>query len=118
MKKVPGTEEKEIQSYVDALRKKGAKSASTNTSNALQAMRTFSLGPSKGMVDIAEYRLLVNKGKIVGTAPAWGKELPGGDSKLKVARLTGFTPPNSEANLVMTGQLNCHSGVCELMLEP
>jgi tetratricopeptide (TPR) repeat protein len=117
-KKVPGIEEQEMQSRIDALRKNGAKSASLNVETTLQAMRTFSLGPSKGVDDVAEYYLLVNKEKIVGTAPTWGKELPDGDSKLKMARLTAFTPPNYEANLVRSGKLNCHSGVCELVLEP
>jgi tetratricopeptide (TPR) repeat protein len=117
-KKDPGIEEKKMQSRADALRKDGAKSASHDARSTLQAMRTFSLGPAKGVDGVAEYRLLVNKNKIVGTTPRWGKELPDGDGKLKMARLTGFTPPDYEANLVRTGMLNCHSGVCELVLEP
>ena len=45
------------------------------------------------------------------------KEIPGGEDRLKETKLAGLWPGGSQASLVRYGMLNCHSGVCELVLE-
>ncbi|MEO6805250.1 MAG: hypothetical protein ABI286_11715, partial [Edaphobacter sp.] len=67
---------------------------------------------------VAEYRMLLNNGKVAKAEKTGTKELEGGEERLKDAKLTGLWPAGSDANLVRNGMLNCHSGVCELVLLP
>jgi len=118
VKKAPGAEEKKLQGRADALRKAGAKSTVHDAQVKLRELRTFPLGPAKGLDDVAEYRLLLSDGKVVRAEKTGTKELEGGEERLKTAKVADLFPPESQANLVRTGMLNCHSGVCELVLEP
>jgi hypothetical protein len=56
--------------------------------------------------------------KVVQAKKSGDKDLPGAEERLKEAKLVGFWPAGSDANLVRSGMLNCHSGVCELVLMP
>jgi tetratricopeptide (TPR) repeat protein len=114
----PGDERKKLGDRADALRKEGAKTPVTDAQNKLQENRKISLGPAKGMNGVAEYRLLLSDGKIVRAEKSGTKDLPGGEDRLKEVKLVGFWPAGSKASLVRNGMLNCHSGVCELVLMP
>jgi tetratricopeptide (TPR) repeat protein len=113
----PGAEQKKLQERVDALRRAGAKSSVGDAHAKLQEIRIIPLGPAKGMNGVAEYRLLLSGGKVVKAEKTGAKELEGGEDRLKEAKLGKLWPTGSEANLVRNGMLNCHSGVCELVLE-
>ena len=84
----------------------------------LQEDRKISLGAAKGLNGVAEYRLLLSGGKVVGAKKSGEKELPGGEERLKEAKLAGYWPADSDAKLVRNGMLNCYAGVCELVLMP
>ena len=86
----------------------------------LQDDRKIPLGPAKGMNGVTEYRLLLSDGKVVRAEKNTlddKKNIPGGEDRLKETKLAGLWPNGSQANLVRYGMLNCHSGVCELVLE-
>lgn len=117
-KKAPGAEEKKLQSQVDALRKTGAKSVIHDAPGKLQELRTIPLGEAKGMDGTAEYRLLLSSGKIARAEKIGTKEIKEGENRLKEISLPDLWPPESQAKLVRNGMLNCHSKVCELVLEP
>jgi tetratricopeptide (TPR) repeat protein len=116
-RKPPGAEEKKLKARVDALRKAGAHSSVHDAPSRLREIRTVSLGAARGMDGVAEYRLLLSGGKVLRAEKTGSKELPGGEDRLKEAKLDQFWPTGSEARLVRNGMLNCHSGVCELLLE-
>jgi tetratricopeptide (TPR) repeat protein len=119
-KKEPGAAQKKLEAKAEALRKGGAKSSLHDTRDALQKIRFLPLGGANGLNGDVEYRLLLAGGKIerverIGTSTA---EFAGAEERIKKAQLTGFWPVGSEAHLVRSGILNCHSGVCVLVLEP
>jgi tetratricopeptide (TPR) repeat protein len=117
----PGDEQKKLQGRADALRKAGAKTSINDAHNKLQEDRKIPLGAAKGMNGVVEYRLLLNDGKVVRAVKAGAddlQKLPGGEDRLKEAKLVGLWPTGSQASLVRNGMLNCHSGVCELVLIP
>jgi tetratricopeptide (TPR) repeat protein len=113
-----GPEQKKMQQRADTLRKEGAKTSVEDGSKKLRENRTFALGAARGMNGVAEYSLLLSDGKIMRAEKSGTKELPGGEERLKEARLAGFWPAGSHATLMKNGMLNCHSGVCELVLMP
>ncbi|HWW96596.1 MAG TPA: DUF3857 domain-containing protein [Edaphobacter sp.] len=114
----PGDEQKKLQARAESLRKEGAKSSVGDAAAQLQKNRKIPLGPARGLNGVAEYRLLLSGGKVVRAEKSGDKDLPGGEERLKEAKLVGFWPAGSEASLVRSGMLNCHSGVCELVLMP
>jgi tetratricopeptide (TPR) repeat protein len=114
----PGEEQKKLGERADALRKEGAKSSVDDAQNKLQENRKIPLGAAKGLNGVAEYRLLLSGGKIVRAEKSSEKGLPGGEERLKEAKLIGYWPTGSQASLVRNGMLNCHSSVCELVLMP
>jgi tetratricopeptide (TPR) repeat protein len=114
----PGPEQKKLQERAEALQKAGAKSTVSDAHNKLQDDRKIPLGAAKGMNGVAEYRLLLSNGKIVRAEKTGEKDLLGGEGRLKEAKLVGYWPSGSQASLVRSGMLNCHSGVCELVMIP
>jgi tetratricopeptide (TPR) repeat protein len=114
----PGIEQKKLQALAEALQKAGAKSSVTDAPKKLQDDRKIPLGPARGLNGVAEYKLLMSGDKVVQAKWSGDKDLPGGEERLKEAKLVGFWPAGSEANLVRSAMLNCHSGVCELVLMP
>jgi tetratricopeptide (TPR) repeat protein len=118
VKKAPGAEEKKLKERTEALRQAGAKPSLHDPHKALTEIRTISLGSANGLNGTAEYRLLLREGKIERAEVIGLKQLEGGSERVKKAQFSGFWPAGSEANLVRNGILNCHSGVCELVLEP
>jgi hypothetical protein len=114
----PGMEQKKLQAKAEELMKKGAKSSVSDAPKRLQEDRKISLGPAKGLNGVAEYRLLLSEGKVVGAKKSGDKDLPGGEERLKEAKLAGYWPADSDASLVRNGMLNCYAGVCELVLTP
>jgi tetratricopeptide (TPR) repeat protein len=117
-KKAPGAEEKKLQAQIDALKKAGAKSTVKDAHAKLQEIRTFPLGEANGLNGVAEYRMLLNEEKVSKAEKTGTGELEGGEARVKDAKLTELWPARSDANLVRNGMLNCHSGVCELVLMP
>jgi tetratricopeptide (TPR) repeat protein len=117
-RKPAGPEEKKLQGRADALRKAGVHSSVHDAPSRLREIRTVPLGAAKGLDGVAEYRLLLSGGKVVRAERTGTKELVGAEDRLKEAKFNEFWPAESEANLVRNGMLNCHSGVCELVLVP
>ncbi len=117
-RKPPGADEKKLQGRADALLKTGAHSSLHDAPIRLREIRTIPLGAAKGLDGVAEYRLLLSGGKVVRAEKTGTKELAGAEDRLKEAKFKEFRPAESDANLVRNGMFNCHSGVCELVLEP
>jgi tetratricopeptide (TPR) repeat protein len=120
MKKEPGLLQKKLEAKAESLKKAGAKSSSLDSRDTLQKVRFLPLGPANGLNGDLEYKLLLAAGKIerverIGTSSS---EFAGAEERIKNAQLTGFWPVGSEAHLVRSGILNCHSGKCVLVLEP
>jgi transglutaminase-like putative cysteine protease/tetratricopeptide (TPR) repeat protein len=111
-----GPEAKLLNDRMAALRKTGAKG--TLPENALQKLRTIPIGAANGMNGVGEYRFLVSGDAVVKVKPSGEKVLAGGEQRMLKARLKGFTPAAAKGELMYTGLLNCHSGVCEVVLEP
>ncbi len=114
----PGAEQKKLQARAEELQKAGAKSSVSDSPAQLQENRKLFLGAANGLNGVVEYRLLMSNGKVVRAKKSGDKELPGGEERLKKASLAGYWPVGSDADLVRNGMLNCHSGVCELVLMP
>lgn len=113
-----GDEKIKLWARVDALKKAGTKPSGDTSQEALQNMRTFSLGPANGMLGSDQYWLILSGGT-VGSAKVIGDEgLHGGMERLKKIKFTGYWPPDSTANLVRKGILFCGLNGCQLVLEP
>ncbi|MBB5342100.1 DUF3857 domain-containing protein [Tunturibacter empetritectus] len=117
-KKAPGEQKLELQKDAEALRKMGATSSTHDAHKTLQELRTIPLGAAKGLSGRAEYRLLMNDGKVTQSKAVRSYGLKDGEERVKAMRVTGFTPAGSQANLVRTGMMDCHGNVCEVVLEP
>ncbi|WP_260735102.1 DUF3857 domain-containing protein [Tunturiibacter lichenicola] len=118
VKRAPTAEQKKLQGLADALRKGGAKSSIHDAQGKLLELRTYTLGPAKGLNGEAEYHLLLSDGMVARAEKAGTKELEGGEERLKAAKVADLWPPDSHANLVRSGIINCYSGVCKLILVP
>jgi hypothetical protein len=114
----PGAEQKKLQALAEAMQKTGEKSSVTDANKKLQEDRTIRLGPANGLNGVVEYKLLLSGDKVVQVQKSGDKDLPGGEERVKEAKLGGFSPAGSDAYLVRMGMLNCHSAVCELVLMP
>ncbi len=101
---------------VQELQKAGAHSGVSDSSTALANVRKIPLGP--GEPGVAEYKLLVSNQGIVHAEPTGDQQVSGAIEKLKRARMSAYLPEHVEAQLMFKGMVNCHSGVCELILEP
>jgi hypothetical protein len=109
-----------MEAKAEALRKSGAKSSLHDTPDALQKIRFLPVGAANGWNGDAEYRLLLADGKFerverIGTSTS---TFTGAEERIKKIELTSYWPVGSEAHLVRSGILNCHSGECVLILEP
>ena len=86
-------------------------------------IRTISLGKSDGRSGVAAVTLLIGDGKVLdsatkGDVSSTTPVLHDTAELLKRADLRGLTPPDSKVHLLRTGFVNCHGGVCELVLAP
>ena len=77
VRKAPGAEEKKLQQRADVLRKAGAKSSIHDARGRLREIRTIPLGAAGGLDGVAEYRLLLNRGRVVRAEKSAIKELKG-----------------------------------------
>jgi len=111
----PPAAAKDLQDRIAALTKAGVKSASVE--GGVQKLRMIPIGAAAGLNGVAEYRILVSGDAIVKAKPSGEKRLVGGEERLLKTKLAGFIPPASKANLAYTVMLNCHSGVCEVVIE-
>ena len=117
VRKDPGREAAEIEKKIAGLKSAVAAPAPLSDPFA-QASRTFVLGPSKGRSATAEYSLLLSRDKVEALDAVGGKDLPESAALLANFKTGAFFPPDSQARLVVTGFLNCHATVCELVLRP
>ncbi|MFC5864384.1 DUF3857 domain-containing protein [Acidicapsa dinghuensis] len=84
----------------------------------LKSQRSFNVSISSSVNGSTEYRLLMRGGKIVRAQSIDTKEIPGTDKEIEGISVADFWPKESDATLVHEAELNCHDGVCELVLEP
>ena len=116
VRREPGPETKELMERAEALRKAGARSGVKSSATALAEVRKVPLGP--GADGLAEYKVLVGAQGVVRAEPTGEKQVPEALAKLKRAKMGAYFPEGSEAQLMLQGIVNCHSGECELVLEP
>jgi tetratricopeptide (TPR) repeat protein len=109
--------EVDLAARIEALRKSGAQAGATDAKQALQKLRFIPLGPASGLNGTAEFKLLVSGGAVGRIEPTGDKTLAGGIDRLKKASLSALVPAGSPAQLVLGAMLNCHSNVCELVVE-
>ncbi len=114
----PNARQKKLKEQIESLRKSGAKLKAGDSETRLQSLRKISLGAAGGATGTAEYRMLLKREGVAKLERIGAKEVSGGDALVRKASLTSFFPAGSNAALVRKGFLNCHSGVCELVLEP
>jgi tetratricopeptide (TPR) repeat protein len=113
-----GPEGKRLKAKIEQMNRAGAKVAINDAQAKVQGMRRIPLGPANGRDGVAEYKLLMSADGITRVAPTTDQTLPGAVELIEKAKLTSYFPRGSEARLVRVVMLNCHSGVCELVLEP
>lgn len=95
-------------------------SRTQNSAMDLQKLRTFQVGKFSGRNAVIEYSFVLSNGKMselrqenkLGPDP----ELPDIDTITKHVDVTKWMPPDSTARLVRAGFLNCHSNVCEFVV--
>jgi hypothetical protein len=100
------------------LRQAGVVSNIADPGEALLSLRTIPLDVTNAETGEVEYRLLLKAGKAIQTEPNAARPIPGVDESIARADFSRLFPANSQAQIVRTAHVNCHSGVCELILEP
>jgi tetratricopeptide (TPR) repeat protein len=120
VRKAPTALQKELLQHIEELRKPGTRPATgkPDLHEDLIQLRTIPLGPAKGASGAAEYRLLLQQGKVTKVEAAGDKFVVEGSERIRGAQLADLWPTGSDATLVRNGVLNCHAGICELVLEP
>jgi tetratricopeptide (TPR) repeat protein len=118
VRKEPSAKVKELQARAEALRRAGAKSSAGVAQNGLLELRKVALGAADGRSGDAEYKLLLKGGKAVKVEQSGSKSVAGAEETISKASFARLFPAGSPAVLVRAGYVNCHSGVCELLLEP
>ena len=114
----PGAKEKELLERVERLTKRGTKATDRDAKKELMALRSVPLGAAGALNGTEEFRLLLSGGRVMRAEKIGDKEVAGGEDKVKQASVARFWPEGSDASLVRQGFLNCHTGICELVLEP
>jgi tetratricopeptide (TPR) repeat protein len=109
---------KDLQTRADALRKAGVASTAADPGEALLSLRTVPLDVPNAATGEVEYRLLLKFGKAIKAEPTAAEPIPGVDEAIARADFSRLFPANSQALIVRTAHVNCHSGACELILEP
>ena len=109
---------REATARADRLRQAGAKSSVKDAHAELQQLRVIGMGPAGDLKGTAEYKLVVSRSKVEIVKPGTSGWMQGGDERIVKAKLPMLFPPDSDARLMETAMLNCHSGVCEVVLEP
>ena len=84
----------------------------------LDESRKPPLGSAHGRNGVAEYRFLVRSGKFIDIKPTGDKTIPEAQNLIVGAEYTGLFSAGSQVTLVYLGFINCHSSVCEHILEP
>jgi hypothetical protein len=108
-----------LRKRMDALKKKGISAGDTNMQSELTKQRTIRVGTKTGGNLLLEYSFVIEDGKIVliRKSPS-DYPMANEDAMLKRANFEGWIPQGSDAHLLRKGTLNCHSGICELVLHP
>jgi tetratricopeptide (TPR) repeat protein len=106
---------KDLEARIAALRKAGV-TGPDQAKIKPQALRTIPLGPAGGLSGNAEYRLLLKADGVQKAQPTGEKSIAGGEKAIAKGKFDILFPAGSNAVLVHTGVLNCHSGICELIL--
>ncbi|HMG03341.1 MAG TPA: DUF3857 domain-containing protein [Edaphobacter sp.] len=109
----------ELREHINALKKSGASENITGSQEELTKLRTLRVGSKTGSGALSEYFFHIRDGKIVEiNKPPLSKKIPDGDEMVRRANFAGWIPQGSSAQLSRKGTLNCHSGVCELVIHP
>jgi len=87
------------------------------TKPELDIVRRFPAGASDGRSGVGEYRLLIQKGKIIKVKSSDNKPLAKAEEAFTKASFPDATPAGSQTVVMRTGFLNCHQNVCEVVLE-
>jgi hypothetical protein len=104
---------------MDALKKKGISAGDTNMQSELTKQRTIRVGTKTGGNLLSEYSFVIANGKIVLTSKSPSDHpIASEDAMLKRADFERWIPQGSDAHLLRKSTLNCHSGICELVLYP
>jgi tetratricopeptide (TPR) repeat protein len=114
--------QKELLQHIEELSKSGTKPATGKPSQDFREdlikLRTIPLGPAQGASGAAEYRLLLRQGKIAKVEATGETSVAEGSERIQRVQLNDLWPTGSDATLVRNGVLNCHAGICELVLVP
>jgi tetratricopeptide (TPR) repeat protein len=121
VRRPPGPKQKAVTARIDALHKAGIPSTvgtADDPHHKLQTMRTINVGSADGRTGNAEYRVLIKAGRVVKSEPFGPKEIDRADTLFARANLDKLFPDRTPIALVRFAYLNCHSGICELILQP
>lgn len=117
-RETPNVKEKALQAKIDKNRKGQRPATQLELAQALRQLRTVRVGSVRAMEGTQNFRLLLRGGRVTEAVTIGDKELAGGETKVKQAIVAAFWPEGSNASLVRQGELNCHDGECDLVLEP
>jgi hypothetical protein len=99
-------------------KKAGGKLISVDAHKELQELRTVTLGAAEGRSGVAEYKMLLAKGRVQRVEPAEDKSIAGGAEMIEKMQIPAMFPPDSDARLARSAMLNCYAGQCKLVFEP
>jgi tetratricopeptide (TPR) repeat protein len=115
--KIESPRSKELQTKLDAA-KVAAKIAQTPDGHAgLQAMRIWKIGTAGGLKGTAEFQVLLSSGGVASALPI-GVVPHTMQVRIEAAKWNERYPPGVDARLAVKAMLNCHSDICEVVVEP
>jgi hypothetical protein len=115
--KIESPRSKELQTKLDAA-KVAAKIAQTPDGHVgLQAMRIWKIGTAGGLKGTAEFQVLLSSGGVASALPI-GVVPHTMQVRIEAAKWNERYPPGVDARLAVKAMLNCHSDICEVVVEP
>ena len=120
--KIPSikNQKQKLVDRIAALKKQGIASQAATSNLAVQKLRTIRLGAWKGKNALTEYAFTIEKdkpGDLQESDPG-AVLIVGANAMIRRVVFDHWIPTGSQAKLVRKGTLNCHTGVCELVVHP
>ncbi|MBS1799767.1 MAG: DUF3857 domain-containing protein [Acidobacteria bacterium] len=112
-----------LTAHIDALKKRGIAAPSANPAAEQMKERTLSIGPWPGKNLLEDYVVALAGDHVVASIPDSDHGLGAAGTVAHTAlvlkaKAAGWTPANSRAKIIRKATLNCHSGICDLVIHP
>lgn len=117
----PDPDAESLRKHISQLKEKGVRPNALMEQDSSQKLRTLPVGHLAGKNVLIPYSLILSGGKLTELQTDRNSSAARSTTDENLVRHANFstwTPSGSPAKILRKGLLNCHSGVCELVVTP